>query len=328
MTTRFHISRRQFGMAMASTGLLGLGGPAVAADFPNKPIKIVVPWAAGGGGDVVIRMLAPAISERLNTPVFVENRGGATGTIGSAVVAKSPGDGYTLVYGTADSHSIMPHLQKLPYDARKDFTAIAPIGFFPYALGVHPSVPARTVQEFVQFARAAKDKVTYGSWGVGSSGQVLAESFKGAAGVDMMHVPYQGTAPLMVALIGGQVQAAVLPMPLVEQHAKSGAIRLLAVATPERLPSFPGLPTLKEQGVPVDVGTWVGFLAPANVPADVVQRLHAAIQDAMSQPAMAEKLRQAHVLPDRMDPARYQAFLDREYERWGNVIRKARITLE
>ena len=328
MTFLCRVARRGLVVGLAVLALAAAAVPAAAADFPTKPIRIIVPWPAGGGGDVVVRLMAPAISERLNTPVLVENRPGATGTIGSAAAAKSPADGYTLVYGTADSNSIMPHLLKnVGYD-RKAFVAVAPIGYFPYALAVHPSVQASNLQEFVQLARNSREKLSFGSWGVGSSGQVLGESVKAATAIDMLHVPFQGTAPLLTALVGGQIKAAMLPMPLVEQYAKAGNIRLLGVAAPERLPGLPALRTLKEQGVNVDLNTWVGFLAPAQVPADVLARLHKAIQEVEATPQVAERLRQLQVVPQPMSQADYQSFVESEYDRWGKVIRQARITLE
>jgi tripartite-type tricarboxylate transporter receptor subunit TctC len=333
MTHPTNPQRRQLAVAFAGgAALSALGWPARAAtDFPSggKPVRIIVPWPAGGGGDVLVRLIAPVMSEKLGTPVIVENRAGATGTIGSGVAAKSPADGYTLVYGSADSHSIMPQLLKgISYDARKDFTAVAPICLLPYAIAVHPSVPAKDVKELVAWIKAASVKPTYGSWGVGSSGQVVMESFKAATGTDLLHVPYQGTAPVLVALLGNQVPVAILPMPLVEQQAKANALRVIAVTTPERLPSMPSLPTLKEQGVAVDVGVWIGFLAPAATPPDIVAKLAAAIDAAVASPAVHDKMVQLHTLPDRQSPAAYQAYIEREYERWGKVITQAKITLD
>jgi tripartite-type tricarboxylate transporter receptor subunit TctC len=328
MTFLCRVARRGLAAGMAVLALGATVLPAAAADFPTKPIRIIVPWPAGGGGDVVVRLMAPAISERLNAPVVVENRPGATGTIGSAAAANSPADGYTLVYGTADSNSIMPHLLKNTGYDRKAFVAVAPIGFFPYALAVHPSVPASNVQEFVQLARGSRETLSFGSWGVGSSGQVLVESLKTATGIDMLHIPYQGTAPLLTALIGGQIKAAMLPMPLVDQYAKAGSIRLLGVVAPVRLPGLPALRTLKEQGVNVDINTWVGFLAPAQVPADVLARLYKAIQEVHASPQIAERLRQLQVVSQPMSQGEYQSFIDSEYERWGKVIEQARIKLD
>lgn len=342
MSHPINLQRRQLAIALgagAALGTLGAFGPLAnvanaanaATEFPSggKPIRVIVPWPASGGGDVLVRLITPVMSEKLGTPVIVENRAGATGTIGSGVVAKSPADGYTLVYGSADSHSIMPHLLKnIPYDARKDFAAVAPIGFLPYAIAVHPSVPAKNVQELVAWIKAAQVKPTYGSWGVGSSGQVVMESFKAATGTDLLHVPYQGTAPVLVALLANQVPVAILPMPLVEQHVKNNGLRIIAVTTPERLPSMPAVPTLKEQGVAVDVNVWIGFLAPAATPPDIVAKLAAAIDAAVATPAVRDRMIALHTLPDRQPPAAYQALLNREYDRWGKVISQAHITLD
>ncbi len=328
MATKSHFTRRAITAVMAAFALTLGNLPATAADFPTKPIRIIVPWPAGGGGDVVVRLMAPAISARLNTPVLVENRPGATGTIGSSAAAKSPADGYTVVYATADSHSIMPHLLKgLSYD-RKAFVAVAPIGYFPYALAVHRSVAANNLKEFVQLARTSPEGLSFGSWGVGSSGHVLGESMKAATGINMLHVPFQGTAPLLNALVSGQVKSAILPMPLVEQYVKSGSIKLLGVTTHERLPGLNEVPTLKEQGAKVDLTTWVGFLVPEKVPASVVESLHKAFQEVAARPEIVERLRQLQVVPQLMSQPEYQSFIDSEYESWGKVVRQAHITLD
>lgn len=320
MTSSNSIRRRSALCLALACALITAGASASAADIFQ---------ASRSESSCPGRLVAAAMTDRLKSPVIVENRPGATGTIGSTFVAKSPPDGYTLMFGAADTQSIMPHLVKnLPYDGRKGFTAVAPIGFFPYALAVHPSVPANSAQEFVQLARTAREPVTYGSWNVGSSGQVLAESVKAAAGINMLHVPFQGTAPLMTALIGGQIKAAILPIPLVEQYAKAGTIRLLAVATQERLAGFPAVATLREQGLHVDLNTRVGIMAPARLPPDVLERLHRAVSEAVSSPAVAERLRQLQVAPQPLGQAEYQAFIDSEFGRWGRVIQQANITLQ
>lgn len=328
MTSIASPRRRHFcvvlGATLASAGTLHASEP-----FPNKPLRIVVPWPAGGGGDVVTRVIAAEMSVRLKSPVIVENRAGATGMIGSTLVAKSPPDGYTLMFGAADTHSINPHLVKnLAYDGRRGFTAVAPIGFFPYALAAHPSLPVSTAKEFVQFARTSREPIDYGSWAVGSSGQVLAELLKVVAGIKMLHVPFQGTAPLLTALVGGQIKAAILPIPLVEQYAKAGTINLLAVTTQERLGGFPAVPTLREQGLNVDLNTWVGIMGPAQIHPDVLARLHRVISESIASPQVAERLRQLQVAPQPMSQPDYQAFIDSEYDRWGRVIQQAQISLQ
>lgn len=326
-----HFSRRQLltGIAAGAASAFSLPGMAQSGPFPNRPIKVIVPWPAGGGGDIVVRMLAPGMSARLGQPVVVENRAGAVGSIGSAVAAKSPADGYTLVYGSADSHSIFPHLNKqVPYDAKKDFTAIAPIGFTPLALAVHASSPAKNMAQFVQMAKDAKEPLSYGSWGVGGSGQITMEAVKIGARIDLLHVPYQGTAPQMQALLANQVACALLPVPVVDQHVKAGTVRVLAIVAKERLPGYTDYPTVKELGIPVDMGPWFGYLAPAGLPADVIARLHAAIDGAMAEPANLEAMRKISVVTERMEQAAYQNFYNSEFDRWGSYIRTAKITLE
>jgi tripartite-type tricarboxylate transporter receptor subunit TctC len=324
-------SRRHIltGIAAGAATAFSLPGLAQRGLFPNRPIKVIVPWPAGGGGDIVVRMLAPGMSARLGQPVVVENRAGAVGSIGSAVAAKSPADGYTLVYGSADSHSIFPHLYKqVPYDAKRDFTAIAPIGFTPLALAVHASSPAKNMAQFVQMAKDAKEPLTYGSWGIGGSGQITMEAVKIGAKIDLLHVPYQGTAPQMQALLANQIACALLPVPVVDQHVKNGSVRVLAVVAKERLPGYLDIPTIKELGIPVDMGPWFGFLAPAGVPADVITRLHTAIDGAMADPQTIEAMKKISVVTERMEQPAYQTFYNNEFDRWGDYIRTAKITLQ
>lgn len=322
------LDRRRFIASMGAMATLPWAAHAQAPAFPNRPIKVIVPWPAGGGGDVAVRTITPFMSNRLGQPVVVENRVGAIGTIGSGVAAKSPPDGYTLVYGAADSHSIAPHLlQQVPFDALKDFVAIAPIGFTPLALVVHPTVAARTFNEFVQLARSSNPSLSYGSWGVGGSGQITVEAIKGSARIDLLHVPFQGTAPLMQGQLSGQIAASILPIPVVDAHVKSGAVRVLAVVARERLPGYSDVPTVKELGIPIDMGPWFGFLAPAGVPSDIVARLHSVIDEALGDPQVTEPLRRSSVVIERMPPAAYQQFYRSEYERWGRYIKDAKISI-
>jgi tripartite-type tricarboxylate transporter receptor subunit TctC len=297
--------------------------------YPTKPIKIIMPWAAGGGGDMLVRAMVPAISAKLGQTIIVENRPGAIGTIGSQAAARSPADGYTLVYGAADSHSIAPHiLKQKPYDSLKDFVAVAPIGFTPLALTVHASHPAKTFEEFVEMARKASKPMTFGSWGQGSSGQITVEAIKQVAKIDLLHVPYNGTAPLIQAQLGQQMDAAILPIPVAEQHARAGTIRMLALASKQRMADFKDVPTLRERGVAVDMGPWLGFLAPAGTPGDVVAKIHAAIDASQDDPAVVATMKRMAMVPERMSPANYQAFYSAEYERWGSYIRNANLKLD
>lgn len=330
MTSMF-LSRRMLIAGAVATALGGASAiaQAQASAYPSKPIKIIMPWAAGGGGDMLVRAMVPAISAKLGQTIIVENRPGAIGTIGSQAAARSPADGYTLVYGAADSHSIAPHiLKQKPYDSLKDFTAVAPIGFTPLALTVHASHPAKTFEEFVEMARKASKPMTFGSWGQGSSGQITVEAIKQVAKIDLLHVPYNGTAPLIQAQLGQQMDAAILPIPVAEQHARAGTIRMLALASKQRMADFKDVPTLRERGVAVDMGPWLGFLAPAGTPADIVAKIHAAIDASQDDPAVVATMKRMAMVPERMAPSAYQAFYNAEYERWGTYIRNANLKLD
>lgn len=327
---RSHLTRRQILqlLALPATAAPVLGSLAQAGPYPSRPIRIIVPWAAGGGGDALVRAMAPVLAQRLGQPVVIDNRPGAIGTIGSLAAARSPADGYTLVYGTADSHSIAPHILKpTPYDAVKAFAPVAPLGFTPLTVMVHATHPARTLAEFLQRARQAKTPLTYGSWGQGSSGQIIMEVLKQATRCDLLHVPYNSTAPLMQAQLGQQIDCAIIPTLVAEQHVAAGAVRMLAITAPQRMPAHPDVPTLREFGVDIDIGPWLGFLAPAKTPADIVARLHAAIADALGEAQVVESMRKMSMVMTPMTAAAYREFYAREYVRWGSYIRSARITL-
>lgn len=325
------IGRRQMLAALAASAAAGL--PVVAraqtGAYPNRPIRIIMPWAAGGGGDVLVRAITPALSQRLGQPIIVDNRPGAIGTIGSVAAARSPADGYTLVYGTADSHSIAPHILKtMPYDSKKDFVAVAPIGFTPLTLVVHASHPAKTFAQYLQLAREAKEPRTFGSWGQGSSGHITMEALKQAARVNLLHVPYNGTAPLMQAQLSNQVDSTIIPVLVAEQHVQAGAVRMLAVTARERLASHADVPIMKEFGVDIDMGPWLGFLAPAGLPQDIVNKLGAAIAASIAEPQVAETMKKMTMVIDTMSPSAYQNFYNSEYDRWGRYIRAGKVALE
>lgn len=317
------------GIAAGALGSLALPGFAQSGGFPTKPIKIIMPWAAGGGGDVLVRAMLPSLSAKLGQPVIVENRPGAIGTIGSLAAARSPADGYTLVYGAADSHSIAPHIMKQsPYDSKKEFVAVAPIGFTPLALVVHASNPAQNFAQFLQQAREAKQPLTFGSWGQGSSGQITVEALKQVAKIDLLHVPYNGTAPLIQAQLANQIACSICPIPVAAQHHRAGTVRMLVVAAKERLPEYKDIPTLRENGVAIDMGPWLGFLAPAGVPADVLAKIHQAVDATLVDPGVVETMNKMSMVVDRMDQKAYQAFYNSEYDRWGNYIRTAKVTID
>lgn len=317
------------GIASAALSAFPELAKAQTSGYPNRPIKIIMPWAAGGGGDVLVRAMTASISQRLGQPVVVDNRPGAIGTIGSQAAARSSADGYTLVYGTADSHSIAPHILKAtPYDSRKDFVAVAPIGFTPLALIVHASHPAKTFQQFLQMAKQAKQPLTYGSWGQGSSGQITMEALKQKAKVDLLHISYNGTAPLMQAELANQVDCAIIPVLVADQHVKAGTVRMLAVTAKERLAAFADIPLMKEVGVEIDMGPWLGFLAPAGTPPEIVEKLNLAITASIAEPQVAEVMKKMTMVIEKMMPGEYQKFTNAEFDRWGSYIRTAGISLD
>ncbi len=328
---RINITRRT-ALTTLGVGMLSAAGlPALAqqGSYPNRPIKIIMPWAAGGGGDVIVRLMGPGLSQRLGQPVVVDNRPGAIGTIGSLAAARSPADGYTLVYAGADSHSIAPHvLKQIPYDARKDFVALAPIGFFPLGLVVSASHPAKNLAQFLQMAKDAKEPLTFGSWGQGTSGHITMEAFKVASKVRMLHVPYNGTAPLVQAQLGQQIDSSINALAVIEPHIRSGALRLLAVTAKERVPQFPDVPMMKEMGISIDMGPWIGLFGPAGMPADIVARLHDAIEATLREPAIVEQTKKMIMIIDRMDQKSYQNFYNAEYDRWGQYIKTANVTID
>ncbi len=325
------ISRRQAIVSAACSVLAGLSLDATAqtSAFPNRPVKIIMPWAAGGGGDVLVRAIVPSLSQRLGQAVVVENRPGAIGTIGSLAAARSPADGYTLVYGTADSHSIAPHILKTsPYDSKRDFVAVAPIGFTPLAFVVHASHPAKTLAQFLQMAKESKDPLTFGSWGQGSSGQITMEALKQVSKIELLHVPYNGTAPLMQAQLAKEVNCSIVPVLVADQHVRAGTVRMLAVTARERLAGFPDVPIMKEMGVAIDMGPWLGFMGPAGLPPDIVNKLNAAIAASIADPQVAETMKKMTMVIDQMNPATYQQFVNSEYDRWGSYIRTAKVTVD
>lgn len=314
-------------LAAAVAGPLATG---VQAQPSDKPIRLVVPWPAGGGSDVVARAVAGPLGEQLKQSIVIDNRPGANGGIGSLAVARAPADGQTLIWVTADTHAMNPHVYpKLGYDPRSDFTAIGLVGYFPYALIVNASFPANNISEFVSETRQRPGKVTFASWGIGGSAHVAMEMFRAQGKFDVLHVPYTGAAPAIAAVAGGQVDSMIVPMSVAGPQAAGGKVKILGLASSKRFPAAPDLKTFAEQGVPVDGGTWVGFMAPANTPDETVQRLNRAVSAVMSNPQVREQLIKMNVDPAPVQSAaQFKAFVASEYDRWGAVIRGANIRVE
>jgi len=299
-----------------------LVGPVQAQTWPAKPVRIIVPFAAGGTSDNLGRIVAQKLSETLKQPFVVENRGGASGSIGSEMVARAAPDGYTLVVSGVASHVVVTALSKVPYDPVKDFTHIALFGGPPSVFAVHPSVPARDLKEFVALAKASPGKYSYGSPGSGSHGHLVGEVFKQLAGIDMTHIPYKGGGPATADLIAGHVPAISTTLSSAATQIRAGKARGLAISSAARLPDHPEIPTFREMGYPGLVATiWFGLSGPAGMAPDVVQRLNAEVRRALQLPDVRERLRPEGIEPGNLDPQQYTAFIADELKRWVPVLR-------
>lgn len=318
-------------LACAMVGVLNLvllgQGAALAQDFPKGPIKLVMPWPAGGITDVSTRMLAKILLARLSTPVVVDNKPGASGQIGTNFVAKAPADGYTLLLLTA-THTINANVyRKLPFDSVHDFVGIAPFAINPFSLVARTDFPANSVKEMVAAAKQNPGKYTHASWGVGSTAQLVMEMVKAQAGIDMVHVPYTGEAPAVTALLAGQVDVMILPAGSAARHA--GKIKVFAVTVPERFFILPNTPTLKEEGYTnINMANWFGLVAPAKTPIAIVQRLAAEIAAVAQTPELRSQYRGLglDVHPPMPQPE-FHKFIASDIARWGEVIRRANVPL-
>lgn len=327
-TTDKAISVPKVAMRLVAGALFFVAGLACAQSYPNHPIKIVVPWPAGGITDSVGRMMAQRLSERMAVPVIVENKAGAAGTIGAEAVARAPADGYTLLLASAETHAIAPNMRsKLFYEPLKDFVAIQPFAINPFALVARPDFPANTTRELMTLVRSQPGKFTYSSAGLGSTSQIAMETLKALAGLNILHVPFQGQAPAVTSLIGGQTDLQMLPAGGAATLRKGGKLKVFAVSTHARFFDLPDVPTLKEEGFEsMNFANWFGLVAPANLPPAIAQRLAAEIAAVVKQPetpAVLQKLG-LDVFP-AMSPPEFQKFLESEMTRWGDVIRNAKI---
>jgi tripartite-type tricarboxylate transporter receptor subunit TctC len=295
-----------------------------AQDYPSKPIRMVVGFPPGGGTDVVARIITPKLGELLGQPVVIENRPGATGTMAAGQVAKSDPDGYTIMMGHVSVNAIAPALFKdLSYDVIKDFAPIAIAAAVPHFVVVHPSVPAKSLREMIDYVKARPGKLSYPSAGNGSMPHLAGEVFKAQAGVDLLHVPYKGSGQSMADLLGGQHVVAFDTMPASAPHVRSGKLRPLAVSSARRLPAFPDVPTAREAGLPEYViTTWYGVFAPAGTPPPIVNRLHAEIVKAMQSPEVKAKLEGIGAEGSvSRSPQDYAALVKSDTERYAKVIK-------
>jgi tripartite-type tricarboxylate transporter receptor subunit TctC len=320
----------QLKIASAALALLMLAGrPAAAQEWPTKPVTLVVPFAAGGTTDLVGRPLAQNLAARLGQSVVVDNRAGAGGTIGAGIAAKSPPDGYTLFLATI-AHTIAPGMYKnLSYDFVRDFDPITVVAEVPNVLIVNPSVPAKSAADLVAYAKANPGKVNFGSAGPGSVEHLAGELFRSLAGINIVHVPYKGGAPMMTDLIAGHIDMAVETSGSALQHIKAGAVRALAVSTRTPSPFFPGLPTLDAEGLKgYDVTTWYGLLAPRGTPAPVRAKLYQTVSDILKSPEMTARLADLGAVAGGEPPEKFAAFIAAETAKWTKVTKEAGVTVE
>ncbi|MGH8680246.1 MAG: Bug family tripartite tricarboxylate transporter substrate binding protein [Burkholderiales bacterium] len=319
--------RHVLSIALAAA-LAAVAAPSFGQPYPSRPVRLVVPLSPGGFADVPTRIMAPRLSAALGQQVFVENRAGAGGTIGTDYVAKSKPDGYTLL-ATGTPHVIAPWLYKtVPYDALKDFAPIMLFASGPYVLVVNPQLPVTSVQELIAAAKAQPGKIDFASSGNGSAQHLVAALFNSAAGVELNHVPYKGSGPAMQDLLAGQVKVSFAGVPNVISHVRAGKLRALGVTTPKRSPDLPGVPTIAEAGVPgYEATLWLGLLAPAGTPPEIVQRLHAEAVKALKDPELQPSFRAAGVEASVLGPKEFGEFLRAEHEKWGKVVRATGATV-
>lgn len=315
---------------MAAIGVVTLlASPGAQAAYPERPIKIVVPYNAGGGTDVLSRAVATGISKVLQQTVIVENRPGASGMIGSDVVARATPDGYTLVMTAADTHTINPHVYpNISYDAVKDFVAVAQVGYLPYALVVNPALGVTTVQEYIDLAKKKPGELTYASWGVGSSSHVAMEMLNVGQSLDVLHIPFTGAAPAMTAIMGGQVDALFVPLSLAKPNADAKKVNLLGLASPKRFEGAPDVPTITEQGVDVVAAPWIGVLAPTGTPQEAIKTLADAVAEAVKHEDVIKALTSGGLEISPRDDRGFAEFLIEDYKLWGDTVKAANIKAE
>jgi len=303
--------------------------PAWAQQYPVRPIRLIVPFPPGGGTDTMARVVAPKLSEYLGQQVVPENRGGAGANIGAELAAKSPPNGYTVMLATITNAIGATLYTRLNYDLARDFAPITQLATTPHILVVHPSVPVKSVKEFTAFTRARPGELTYSSSGSGSSAHLAGELFSSLTGTKMVHVPYKGGGPSMIALVGGEVSLCFATMPSAVGYVRAGRLRGIAVTTEKRSPSMPDLPTIAETGIKgYEAGSWYGLSAPAGTSKDIIARLHAETVKVMALPDVKERLFNAGFEVVISNPEQFAAFTRSEIQKWGKLVRATGLKIE
>lgn len=321
------MTRRLLSAVVAVFALVLLAAPAMAA-FPERAVRIIVPFPAGGSNDVIARILGQRLSEIWGQPVVVENRAGAGGNVGAEGVARAPADGYTLLLAAPGPLAINPSLfQRMNFDPLKDFAPVALAASVPIVLAVNPQVRATSVAELIALAKAEPGKLHFGSSGAGSTNHLAGELFKTLAGINIVHVPYRGAAPAMNDLVAGHIPFMFDNMPAVRPQVDGGRIRALAVAGANRSPLYPDLPTMAEAGVPgFEASAWFGLVAPAGTPAEVMKVLIDTTTAVLKEPGIVARFAELGAEPGTVSGEAFGAFLKAESEKWSGIVRAAGIT--
>ena len=307
---------------------LGIAGPASAQDYPNKPIRVIVPFGAGGSADVLIRIVANRLPTVLGQQVVVDNRTGAGGMLGTSIAAQATPDGYTLL-GTATPHSIVPHLyKKVPYDPLKSFAPITQIASQPYGLVVHPSLGVKTVQDLIALAKKEPGKHNYASSGQGGAMHLFQALFVSMAGIDLVHIPYKGSGAVRADLQGGQVKIGCIGLSSILPAHKAGQLRIIAVTTAKRSDALPDIPSLSETLPGYDASLWTGFIAPAGTPAPVIDRLYREIGKLLQTAEVQTAFDRAGTDVVSAEPKVFGAFLEKEHAKWGKVVRDLKLQVQ
>ena len=323
------LPRRQFlHLAAGAAALPAVSRVASAQTYPSRPLRWIVGFPPGGGADIVSRIMAPWLAERLGQPVVIENKPGASSNISIQTVVNSPPDGYTLLLVTSSAAINATFYETLPFNLLRDIPPVAGLSRTPMVLEANPSVPAKTVVELIAYAKANPGKITMASYGTGSTSHVAGELFKMMTGVNMAHVPYRGGAPMVTDLLGGQVQVAIDVMSSSLPHIRSGALRALAVTTTTRLEALPDVPTVAETAPGYELLAWTGIGVPRGTPPAVIEKLNREINAGLANPDIKARLAELTTMPMVFTPAEFGAYVAAETEKWGNVIRALNIKAE
>jgi tripartite-type tricarboxylate transporter receptor subunit TctC len=317
-------------LALALAALCACPAVVLSQAYPSKPIRVIVPFPAGGGVDYIGRIVGKGLSERLGQQVLVDNRPGANAIVGLEVLKAAPPDGYTIAAASAGPLAVNPFIYaKLPHDTVKDFTYIANMCSFPLLLVSHPSLPVKNVKELIALARAKPNEIAYSSPGAGNTGHLAAALFDSMAKVKTVHVPYKGTAPAVIAVLSGETMLTWSSIPAILPHVRSGRVRALGVGNAKRIPSLPDFPTIAEAGVPgFESYAWGGMIGPANMPRDIVLRLSKEIIATLSQKDVIDRMLSEGTVPTPSGPDEFLAYMKTELKKWGEVVRMAGIKAE